>query len=157
MSVETPIGEFFEVIYQTGLYWQFIGCAQVLAGVLLLIPRGAHLGAFLFVPIMANIFVITVSLQFSGTPFVTGMMFLAVLYLSAWDYHRIRGALTERPWNPELTVPDLRLDWMERLGFAVFAASLLAAFMILGVVAGLLTLVRFLWVGRRLVPDRGTT
>jgi hypothetical protein len=154
MSVETPIGEFFEVMYQTGLYWQFIGFAQVLAGVLLLIPRRAHLGAFLFVPIMANIFVITVSLQFSGTPFVTGMMFLAVLYLSAWDYHRIRGALTER------------------LGFAVFAASLLAvflttrslaatawmpAFMILGVVAGLLTLVRFLWVGRRLVPDRGTT
>jgi uncharacterized membrane protein YphA (DoxX/SURF4 family) len=165
MPVDTQIGEFFEVMYQTGLYWQFIGFSQVLAGLLLLIPRWAHLGAYLFVPIMANIFVITVSLGFRGTPAVTGLMLLAVLYLSAWDYPRVRGAFTDRPWNPGITVPVLRLDWLEKVGFAVFAASLLAVFlttrrmvstawvptfMILGLAAGLVTLVRFLWVGRRL-------
>ena len=164
MPVETQIGEFFEMMYQTGLYWQFIGFSQVLAGVLLLIPRWSHLGAFLFVPIMANIFIITLSLGFRGTPVVTGLMLLAVLYLSVWDYPRARGLFTERPL--ERTVPDLRLDRLEQVGFIVFAVSLLAvflttrslastawvpAFLILGFAAGVFTLVRFFWVGRRLV------
>jgi len=136
----------------------------VLAGILLLIPRGAHLGALLFLPIMTNIFVVTVSLGFRGTPTVTGMMLLAVIYLNAWDFHRCRSLLTERSLNRP--VPELKLDWLERIGFAVFATSLLAvflttrslaptfwvpAFMILGLVAGLVTLVRFFWVGRRMV------
>ncbi len=99
MSVETPIGAFFEAMYQTGLYWQFLGASQVLAGLLLLVPRWAHLGALLFVPIMVNIFVVTVSLGFQGTPVVTGLMLLAVVYLCAWDYHRVRGIFTERVWS----------------------------------------------------------
>jgi uncharacterized membrane protein YphA (DoxX/SURF4 family) len=117
MPVDTPVGAFFEAMYQTGLYWQFIGGSQVLAGILLLIPRTAHLGALLFLPIMANIFVITFSLGFKGTPFVTALMLLAVLYLCAWDYHRWRGVVTERPWAPGTVVPQPRLDWMERAGF----------------------------------------
>lgn len=167
MGPETPIGAFFEAMYQTGLYWQFLGFSQVLAGMLLLIPRGAHLGALLFLPIMTNIFVVTISLGFGGTPAVTGMMLLAVAYLCFWDYHRSRSLLTERPLDRP--VPELRLDWLERIGFAVFATSLLAVFlttrslvstawvpifMILGLAAGLVTLVRFFWVGRRLVRSR---
>ena len=165
MPVDTPIGNFFEMMYQTGGYWQFLGFSQVLAGLLLLIPRTAHLGALLFVPIMLNIFVVTVALGFKGTPVVTGLMLLAVIYLCAWDYHRMRGLFTERPWNPQQRVPQLVLDRWERVGFWAFAISLLAVFlttrslvstawvsgfMILGVAAGFLTLLRFLFVGRRL-------
>jgi hypothetical protein len=165
MPVETPIGAFFEAMYQTGLYWQFLGAAQVAAGLLLLVPRWAHLGALFFMPIMLNIFVVTVSLGFKGTPAVTGLMLLAVTFLCAWDYHRFRGIFTNRPWPDGRPVPQPRLDWLERIGFWAFAVSLLAvfgvtrslvspawihSFMIAGLVAGLFTLVRFLTVGRRL-------
>ena len=167
ISVETPIGAFFETLYQTGGYWRFLGLSQVLAGFLLLIPRSAHLGALLFVPIIVNIFVLTVALGFKGTPVVTGLMLLAILYLCAWDYHRFRSIFTTRPWDPECSVPDPRLDWLEKIGFWVFAVSLLAvlgvtrslvstawvpAFLIAGASAGLLTLARFLATGRRLRP-----
>jgi hypothetical protein len=68
MPVETPIGAFFEAMYQTGLFWRFIGAAQVAAGLLLLFPPAAHLGAAMFVPIIVSIFVITVALGFGGRP-----------------------------------------------------------------------------------------
>lgn len=35
-SAETPSGYYFDAIYHTGAYYQFIGLAQVLAGILLL-------------------------------------------------------------------------------------------------------------------------
>lgn len=156
-----PVAEFFEAMYQTGGYWQFLGGSQVLAGVLLLFPRFAHLGAALFLPIMANIFVITVAVGFTGTPYVTGLMLLAVIYLCAWDYHRFRGLLTTSPWPASLEIAEPRLDVWERVGFATFAVSMLSFWMVarsfgaglgmqasigLGVVAGLFTLVRFLFV-----------
>lgn len=159
LPVETPIGAFFEAMYQTGLYWQFLGATQVLAGVLLLVPRWAHIGALAFLPIMTNIFVVTVALKFRGTPIVTGLMLLAVVYLCAWDYHRFRGIFTERTWSAKELVPILRLDRLERIGFWVFAICLLAVFgatrsfvsstwvqslLVLGLLAGLFTLVRFL-------------
>lgn len=165
LSTDTPIGAFFEAMYQTGLYWQFLGLSQVLAGILLLIPRTAHLGALLFLPVMTNIFVVTVSLGFGGTPVVTGLMLLAVVYLTAWDYHRVRGIVTEEPLTHE--IPVLQLDIGEKIGFALFAISLLAvflttrslvstawvpAFLGLGFAAGLWTLIRFVRVGRKLVP-----
>ena len=159
ISVEHPVGAFFEAMYQTGLYWRFLGMSQVLAAVLLLLPACAHLGAALFLPIMINIFVITISMGFRGTPVVTGLMLLAVVYLVAWDFHRFRALLTRRPLHEP--VPEPRLDRWERVGFAVFAVSLLAFFgatrgmvslglgpalIVTGTLAGLATVARFLWV-----------
>jgi len=146
MSVDTPIGAFFEAMYQTGLYWNF-------------------LGAVLFLPIVANVFVITISLGFRGTPWITGMMLLAVLYLCLWDYPRFWSVFRERPLGVERTPPNLRLDRMERIGFQLFAASLLTFFLltrgftpgglgiptlVVGLAAGLFTLVRFVTSGRRM-------
>jgi len=165
---DTPIGAFFEAMYQTGLYWRFLGASQVTAGLLLLVPRWAHLGALLFLPIVANILVVTVALSFTGTPVVTALMLLAVVYLCAWDYHRIRAVFTERPWPAGLAVAQPRLDRWERVGFWAFGLSLLAvfvairgfvpmavvrAFLVTGTLAGLFTLVRFLTVGRKLRPE----
>ncbi len=171
LSTDEPIGAFFEAMYQTGLFWHFIGAVQVVAGVLLLIPRTAHLGAALFVPVMVNIFVITVALEFTGTPVVTGLMMLAVLYLCAWDYHRFRGLLTTEPLAPEYRPAELRLDPIERLGFVLFAAGLLGFFgvtrslaalgvwrisLAVGFLGGVLALARFLTTGRKIGPSRVT-
>lgn len=162
LAPDDPIGAFFEALYQTGLYWRFLGLSQVLAAVLLIFPRLAHLGAAVFVPIMLNIFVITVSLGFKGTPFVTGPMLLAALYLCFWDFHRFRPLLTLTPLGRE--VAEHRLDRWEKVGFAVFAVSLVNFFgitrslyhvglarwsILLGVAAGLFTLGRFLYLSLR--------
>lgn len=88
-----PVGHYFNALYQTGFYYQFIGWAQLTAAVLLLFPRTAHLGAFLFLPIIANIAVLTASVGFKGTWLVTLPMTLAAAYLVAWEYDRIKPAV----------------------------------------------------------------
>ena len=87
------VGHFFEMMYQSGLYWQFLGWAQLLAGLLLLTQRFAILGAMLFLGIIANIFVITLSYDFAYTPVITGLMLLPTVLLLLWDWNRLRVLL----------------------------------------------------------------
>lgn len=93
IPVSDPIGYFFGALLKTGTYSQFIGAAQLLAGLLILIPRTAAAGAILYLCIITNIFVLTLSLDFGGTPVITGLMLLAALYLLAWEYPRWRSLL----------------------------------------------------------------
>jgi uncharacterized membrane protein YphA (DoxX/SURF4 family) len=81
-----PIQQFFRVMIDSGLYWKFIGWTQIIAGILLMSQRFAKLGALIFFGLISNIFVITISYDFNGTPLVTGLMLLATLYLLVWDY-----------------------------------------------------------------------
>jgi uncharacterized membrane protein YphA (DoxX/SURF4 family) len=90
LGLESPVGFFFESLYRTGFYWRFLGLCQLAAALLLLIPRTATLGALVYLPLTLNIFVITVSLRFTGTPFITGLMLLANVYLLCWDYDKLK-------------------------------------------------------------------
>ena len=90
LGLDNPVGFFFEAMYRTGFYWRFLGLCQLLAALLLVIPRTATLGALVYFPLILNIFVITVSLHFQGTPFITGLMLLANLYLLCWDYDKLK-------------------------------------------------------------------
>jgi hypothetical protein len=80
-----PLQQFFKVMATSGLYWNFIGITQVIAGGLLMTQRFAKLGAVIFFPLILNIFVITISYNFKGTPVVTGLMLLATIFLLMWD------------------------------------------------------------------------
>ena len=93
LSPETPVGYFFEALYRTGFYWNFIGACQLMAALLLLIPRTATLGALVYFPLILNIFVITVSLHFTGTPVITGLMLIACLYLLCWDADKLKAVI----------------------------------------------------------------
>lgn len=42
---------FFEALYRTGLWWQFLGWGQLVAGFLLVTQRWSTLGAVAFLPI----------------------------------------------------------------------------------------------------------
>jgi len=86
LGLDSPVGFFFEAMYRTGIYWRFIGFAQLAAALLLLIPRTQALGALLYFPIAVNVFLITVGIGFQGTPFITGGMVLASAYLVCWHY-----------------------------------------------------------------------
>ena len=91
------VGYFFDALYQAGWYYQFLGCAQVVAGVLLLIPRTSAIGTLIYFPIILNIWAITVSMHFKGTWVITSLMLLACTYLLCWEYDRLKGIL---PWGP---------------------------------------------------------
>ena len=56
ISVENPIGFFFEAMYQTGWYWNFLGISQLTVALLLLIPRTTFFASLLYLPIIVNIF-----------------------------------------------------------------------------------------------------
>lgn len=93
---DAPLGSamhFFEVLYQTGIYWQFLGWAQLIAGFLLMTQRYAKLGALVNFPILLNVFVITISMEFGGTPIITGLMLLANLLLIVWHWGELKSLL----------------------------------------------------------------
>lgn len=99
---DAPFGtamHFFETMYQTGLYWQFLGWGQLIAGLLLMTQRYAKLGAVINLPIIINVFVITISMDFNYTPVITGMMLLANICLLVWHWDELRILFNLRPEN----------------------------------------------------------
>lgn len=80
----------FETLYQSGTYWHFIGWGQMIAGFLLMTQLFSTLGAIVFLPIILNIFVITISYYFAATPVITFLMLLANIYLLVWDWPRLK-------------------------------------------------------------------
>lgn len=92
----TPVGHYFNALYQTGFYYEFLGWGQLVAALLLLFPRTAHLGALAFFPIILNIAVLTSSVGFAGTNYITALMLVAAGYLVAWDYDRLKAILFAR-------------------------------------------------------------
>lgn len=122
IPVSDPVGYFFEAMYRTGGYWSFIGWAQLAGAVLLLIPRTATLGALVFFPIILNIFAITVSLRFTGTWVITGLMLLACTYLLCWDYDRFKPLLWP-PRRAEAPMLSPRGRMLERVAYGAMAAG----------------------------------
>jgi hypothetical protein len=80
-----PLQQFFRVLNESGLYWNFIGWSQIFCGVLMMTQRFAKLGALIYFGMILNIFIITVSYGFVGTPIITGLMLLGTSYLLFWE------------------------------------------------------------------------
>src|SRR5687768_5310200 len=85
-----PVGHYFNALYHTGFYYEFIGWGQLTAALLLLFPRTAHLGALMFLPIITNIAVLTASVGFAGTWVITILMCFAGIWLTVWEFDRIK-------------------------------------------------------------------
>lgn len=131
LPVENPVGFFFEAMYQTGPYWHFIGLMQIAAALMLLVPATATLGAVLFLPIGASIFLITWGVGFQGTVWVTGGMLLAVIYLVCWDADRVWAAAAALLGNRDGALPLLAgAGRVERLGWVGGGAAGILLFMV---------------------------
>jgi hypothetical protein len=89
MPVSNPVGFFFEALYQSGIYWNFLGWTQVIAAFLLMTQRFATLGNAIFFPLVFNVFLITWSMQFKGTVYITALMLLASFCLLLWDLPKL--------------------------------------------------------------------
>lgn len=127
LPLDNPVGAFFEAMYQTGFYWNFIGASQVLAGILLLIPRTTTLGAVAFFPIILNITVVTWSIGFQGTIYLTALMLLASVFLLCWDYDRLRDLVFEPTGRPRVASP--KIEGVERIGYLIAGAAGMVLFL----------------------------
>lgn len=109
-----------------GLWARFLAWSQVTIGLLLLSQRFATLGAIMLLPMIANILVITISMQFGGTEYINGFLLLLNLFLLAADYHKIKflffdDARDLRPVRLERRRPAI--DGLCLFGLALCLAS----------------------------------
>ncbi|KYG82686.1 DoxX family membrane protein [Roseivirga echinicomitans] len=81
--------------YGLGMYARFIAIAQVITGLLLFSQRFATLGAVLLFPILLNILMVTVSLEWQGTPYVNGALLLLNAWLLIYDYPKLKFILSD--------------------------------------------------------------
>jgi hypothetical protein len=115
-----PLGHYFDALLLTGYYYTFIGIAQIITAILLLIPRTSLLGALMYFPFIVNICVLTYATRFDGTRGVT-MMLLASLFLLIWDYDRLKHIL---PFKQPKTEPRvLKKPLGKRLRILFFGGS----------------------------------
>lgn len=99
-----PLGHYFDALHLTGYYYTFIGIAQLITAILLLIPRTSLLGALMYFPIIINICVLTYATRFDGTRIVT-IMVLGSLFLLIWDYDRLKHILPVKQSKPDIPIP----------------------------------------------------
>jgi len=62
---------------------------QVVAAFLLMSQRFATMGAVMFLGILSNVWLITLSMNFGGTWIITSLMMLANLWLIVWDIEKL--------------------------------------------------------------------
>ena len=115
---------FFETMYQSGLYWKFIGVGQLLAGFLLMTQRFSKLGALINLPIVANIFAITLSYYFAFTPVIVAAMLLANLVLIFWEWDELKILFNLNYISPNNQRLEKRKIW-EIVGMLLFTFTFL--------------------------------
>lgn len=131
-GAENPINSafhFFETLYESGVYWRFLGLAQFVTGTLLVTQRLAKLGAILFLPIIANVFVITISYDFGGTSIITGLMLISTLFLLYWDWDSLKILFNNKPTYSTKKRLEQDSIWIY-LGFAFLIITVLSKFFI---------------------------
>lgn len=99
LSINHPMGAYLEALHHTGYYYTFIGIAQIVAAILLLIPRTVTLGALLYFPIIVNIWLLSFALRFEGSFVTSPLMVFADLYILVWNYDRLRYILPFKKYS----------------------------------------------------------
>lgn len=120
-----PMGHYLEALFHTGYYYPFIGYAQILAALLLLIPRTVVLGTLLYLPIILNICILSLAVRFEGSLLTAPLMVIACLYLLCWNYDRIKLIF---PFN---NPPAIALEQDNKFP-AWFFAGVVATFLAVG-------------------------
>lgn len=103
-GVEVPahivkIKAFIGGLKQSGYFWQFLGVAEIVCGVLLVSQVLALLGAVMLLPVTLNIFLFHLFLEphEPGELVLTGLYLLGNLLLLAYDFPKLKK--TFLPFN----------------------------------------------------------
>jgi uncharacterized membrane protein YphA (DoxX/SURF4 family) len=108
------------------MWGEFVAWSQVLIGFLLMSQRFATLGAIMSLPLILNIFMITVSMGFMGTPYLNAFLICLNLFLLAADYHKLKFLFMDDV-SAYRAVPLRRQCWQADALWAVALALCLAA------------------------------
>ena len=131
ISADNAIGYFFEALYQSGFYWNFLGLAQLTAGILLMTQRFALLGTLVFLAIMTNVWLITISLSFKGTWVITSLIMIAIIILLIWDYRKLLPLVSLKKIQSIESFPEANKSWIIAgiiYSFSFIALSLIDPF-----------------------------
>lgn len=112
--------------YNLGLYGIFIALSQVIIGFMLLVKRFATLGAIMAIPMLANILMITISLEWQGTPYIAAFLLACNVYLLIYDFHKIKFLLADDTTalrEIKLRRKDLQLDVLYLLGLLLILVA----------------------------------
>ena len=83
---------------QTEYFWEMVGVAEIVCGLLLLTQVLATLGAVMLVPLTLNIFLFHVFLEphDTGELLLTGLYLMANFFLIAFEYPRLKESFKPR-------------------------------------------------------------
>jgi hypothetical protein len=118
--------------YGLGLFGQFIALSEAAIGLLLLSRRLATLGAIMLVPMLSSILVVTISLEWRGTPLVNSFFLLLNAALLAHDYSKWRGILGFHVETDLGSANAARSHGLDLIWWAVLATILASPFLVRG-------------------------
>lgn len=113
-------------VYGLGLFARFVAYSQVIIGLLLLTQRFATLGAIMLFPMLLNIWIVTISLEWRGTPYVNFVLLSLNLILLLADFHKLKFIFAEDPAQLQHTPVNRRFtrqDWLWLLAFTLILSS----------------------------------
>jgi uncharacterized membrane protein YphA (DoxX/SURF4 family) len=120
--------ELLHAFHATGVFYQFVGLAQLTIAVLLMTQRFATLGALMAVPVFATIAVFCWSTKALFTAVMVTLMLLASVTLALWDFDKWRGIFRADGVAPEPTRPPssqlVDTTLWQRCGLSVLAVYL---------------------------------
>lgn len=125
IGTDNPIGYFFEALFRTGMYWNFLGWGQLIAAILMMSQLFATLGNLIFFFIITNIFFITVSMHFTGTWLIALLMLFASTCLLLWDTNRLQYIISKKGFleiSHDVTLPEASKIW-QISGILLFVES----------------------------------
>lgn len=125
IGTDNPIGYFFEALFRTGMYWNFLGWGQLIAAILMMTQLFSTLGNLIFFFIVSNIFIITVSMHFTGTWLIALLMLFASTCLLLWDANRLQYIIVRKGFleiRQDVKLPEASRIW-QISGILLFIAS----------------------------------
>ena len=125
IGTDNPIGYFFEALFRTGMYWNFLGWGQLIAAILMMTQLFSTLGNLIFFFIVSNIFIITVSMHFTGTWLIALLMLFASTCLILWDANRLQYIIVRKGFleiRQDVKLPEASMLW-QISGILLFIAS----------------------------------
>lgn len=114
IGIDNPIGFFFEALYRSGMYWNFLGWSQLITALLMMTQRFSTLGNLIYFFIISNICCITIAMQFTGTWVITSLMLFASVCLLLWDANKFQFIFATAGFlknNNEEKLPEASRLW----------------------------------------------
>ena len=117
--------------YGLGMFARFIGYAQVVIGFLLLTLRYSVLGAVMLIPLVTNILIVTVSMNWIGTPYVLGVLLIMNVFVIWADRKMLLPIVTGSSKSFSGRSQSLTgvLTWL--FGFAMMIGSINISYVVL--------------------------